>query len=233
MLLSHFSHVWLCATPQTAAHQVPRPWDSPGKDTGVGSHFLLQCMKVKWSHSVVSNSSRSHGLQPTRLLCPWDFPGKSTGVGCHYRLWIRSIGYPKQHHKINTAAKRYLIYIWIIMYTMRNSASNVLPFFRHWNKSCSVMSDSLWPYGLYSLWNSPDQNTRVGSLALLQGIFPIQGSNSCLPHCWWILCQLSHKGSPFRHWICVYYSIDWQENRAKKLSKIRGCPYNNFKEFKQ
>ena len=39
----------------------------------------------KWSRSVVSNSLRSHGLQPTRLPHPWDFPGKSTGVGC-YRL---------------------------------------------------------------------------------------------------------------------------------------------------
>ena len=30
-----------------AAHQAPCPWDSPGKNTGVGCHFLLQCMKVK------------------------------------------------------------------------------------------------------------------------------------------------------------------------------------------
>ena len=37
----------------------------------------------KWSRSVVSDSWRHHGLQPTRLLCPWDFPGKSTRVGCH------------------------------------------------------------------------------------------------------------------------------------------------------
>ena len=34
----------------------------------------------------MSDSSRPHGLQPTRLLCPWDFPGKSTGVGCHRLL---------------------------------------------------------------------------------------------------------------------------------------------------
>ena len=40
----------------------------------------------KWSHSVVSDSSWPHGLQPTRLLRPWDFPGKSTGVGCHCLL---------------------------------------------------------------------------------------------------------------------------------------------------
>ena len=42
--------------------------------------------KWKWSHSVVSDPLRPHGLQPTRLLHPWDFPGKSTGVGCHYLL---------------------------------------------------------------------------------------------------------------------------------------------------
>ena len=40
----------------------------------------------KWSYSVVSNSSRPHGLQPTRLLHSWDFPGKSTGVVCHCLL---------------------------------------------------------------------------------------------------------------------------------------------------
>ena len=43
--------------------------------------------KWKRSRSVVSDSSRPHGLQPTRLLRPWDFPGKSTGVGCHCLLW--------------------------------------------------------------------------------------------------------------------------------------------------
>ena len=43
--------------------------------------------KWKWSHSVVSDCLRPHGLQPTRLLCPWDCPGKSTGVGCHRLLW--------------------------------------------------------------------------------------------------------------------------------------------------
>ena len=42
--------------------------------------------KWKWSCSVVSDSVRPHGLQPTRLLRPWDFPGKSTGVGCHCLL---------------------------------------------------------------------------------------------------------------------------------------------------
>ena len=49
---------------------------------------------------------------------------------------------------------------------------------------------------LYSPWNSPGQNTGVGSLSLLQGIFPTQGSNPDLPHCRQILYQLNHKGSP-------------------------------------
>ena len=63
------------------------------------------------------------------------------------------------------------------------------------SESHSVMSNSLWPYGLYSPWNSPGQNIGVDSLSLLQGIFPTQGSNPGLPHCRQILHQLSHKGS--------------------------------------
>ena len=63
------------------------------------------------------------------------------------------------------------------------------------SESHSVMSDSLQPHGLYSPWNSPGQNTGEGSLSLLQGIFPTQGSNPGLPHCRQILYQLSHKGS--------------------------------------
>ena len=47
LLLSHFSRVRLCATPEMAATRLPRPWDSPGKNAGVGCHFLLQCIKVK------------------------------------------------------------------------------------------------------------------------------------------------------------------------------------------
>ena len=47
---------------------------------------MQESEKWKWSRSVVSDSSKPHGLQPTRLLRPWDFPGKSTGVGCHCLL---------------------------------------------------------------------------------------------------------------------------------------------------
>ena len=59
-------------------------------------------------------------------------------------------------------------------------------------KNPSVVSNSLRPHGLYSPWNSPGQNTGVGSLSLLQGIFLTQGSNPGLPLCRQILYQLSH-----------------------------------------
>ena len=65
------------------------------------------------------------------------------------------------------------------------------------NESHSVMSDSLRPHGLYSPWNSPGQNTGMGSLSLPQGIFPTQGSNPDLPHCRQILYQLRHKWNPW------------------------------------
>ena len=64
------------------------------------------------------------------------------------------------------------------------------------SESCSVVSNSLQPHGLYSPWDSPGQNTGVGSLSLLQGIFPTQGSNPSLLHCRQILYQLSYEGSP-------------------------------------
>ena len=62
------------------------------------------------------------------------------------------------------------------------------------SESRSVVSNSLRPHGLYSPWNSLHQDTGVGSLSLLQGIFPTQGSNPGIPHCRQILYQLSHKG---------------------------------------
>ena len=55
LLLSHFSHVRLCVIPQMAATRLPSPWDSPGKNTGVGFHLLLQCMKVKSEREVAQS----------------------------------------------------------------------------------------------------------------------------------------------------------------------------------
>ena len=75
------------------------------------------------------------------------------------------------------------------------------------SESCSIMSNSLWPHGLYSPWNSPVQNTAAGSLSLLQGMLPTQGLNPGLPYCGQILHQLSHKGSPrILEWVAYPFS---------------------------
>ena len=75
------------------------------------------------------------------------------------------------------------------------------------SESRLVLSDSLWPHGLYSPWNSPGQNTGVGSPSLLQRIFPTQGSNPGLPHGRQILYQLSHQGSPrILEWVTYPFS---------------------------
>ena len=62
------------------------------------------------------------------------------------------------------------------------------------SESRSVVSNFLSPHGLYSPWNSPGQNTGLGSCSLFQGIFPTQGSNPDLLHCRWILYQLNYQG---------------------------------------
>ena len=78
---------------------------------------------------------------------------------------------------------------------------------------CLTLCD---PYRLYSPWKSPGQNTGVGSLSLLQGIFPNQGSNPGLPHCRWILYQLSHKGSPrILEWVVYPFSSGSSRPRSQ------------------
>ena len=89
LLLSRFSRVRLCATPETAARQAPLSLGFSRQEHWSGLPFpspMQGSEKWKGSRSVVSDSSRPHGLQPTRLLRPWDFPGKSAGVGCHCLL---------------------------------------------------------------------------------------------------------------------------------------------------
>ena len=84
------------------------------------------------------------------------------------------------------------------------------------SESRSVVSDFLWPQGLYSPLNSPGQNTGAGSLSLLQGIFPTQGSNSDLLHCRQILYQLSHKRSlRILEWVAYSFSTGSSQPRNR------------------
>ena len=84
-----FSHVQLFVTPWTVAYQAPPSMGFYRQEYWSGLPFpspMHDSEEWKWSHSVMSDSLRPHGLQPIRLLCPWDFTGKSTGVGCHVLL---------------------------------------------------------------------------------------------------------------------------------------------------
>ena len=79
LLLSHFSRVRLCVTPQRAAHQAPQSLRFSKQEHWSGLPFpspMYESEKWKWRRSVVSDFWRPHGLQPTRLLRQWNFPAR-------------------------------------------------------------------------------------------------------------------------------------------------------------
>ena len=83
-------------------------------------------------------------------------------------------------------------------------------YFLYESESHSVVSDTLWPHGLYSPWNSPGQNTEMCSHSLLQRIFSTQELNWGLLHCRRILYQLSYQRSPIFFiyvYICMQFFI--------------------------
>ena len=82
------------------------------------------------------------------------------------------------------------------------------------------MSASLQPQGLYSPWNSPGQNIGVGSLSLLQGVFPTQESNQGLLHGRQILYQLSYQGSPTQR-------LNFVQVNKEIQSETRNSVYQN------
>ena len=132
----------------------------------------------------------------TRLLCPWDFPGKNPGVGCHFLLQGNFL----------TQGFNLCLLLWQADFVSLCHLESSMYYVKSESESCTVVSNSLRPHGLYCLWNSPGQNTGVGSCSLLKGIFPTQGSNPGLLHCRQILYQLSHKGRQiYVYDISAYY----------------------------
>ena len=76
-----------------------------------------------------------------------------------------------------------------------------------WSESHSLVSDSLQPHDLYSSWNSLGQNTGVGNLSLLQGIFQTQGLNPGFLHCRWILYHWVTREASMNINIYILYFI--------------------------
>ena len=96
-------------------------------------------------------------------------------------------------------------------------------------KSFSCVWHFATPWTIQS-WNSPGQNTGVGSLSLLHRIFPTQGSNPDRPHCTWIIYQLSHKRSPrILEWVAYHFfrGSSWPRNQTG-VSCIPGGFFTNW-----
>ena len=200
------------------------PWDSPGQNTGVGSHSLFQGifptqgLNPDFLHCRQILSHLSHQGSP-QILEWLDYPfsrGSSqprnwTGVSClvgiFFTSWAtreaqRACCFPIR--ELNPS----------LSHDRQGYSTTLL---RGW-QSCSVVSNCLWPRELYSPWNSPDQNIGVGSLSHLQGIFPTQGSNPGLLHCRWILYHLSQHGSPrILKWVAYLFSrgSSWPRNQTR------------------
>ena len=108
--------------------RLPRPWDSPGKNTGVGCHFLLQCMKVKIESEVAQSyltpsdpvdcslpGSSVHGIVQARVL-EWGaiaFSGTTHYANIIATLSLHSNGDRFCSHKLYlTEIQKYLVYIF-------------------------------------------------------------------------------------------------------------------------
>ena len=120
--------------------------------------------------------------------------------------------------------------MWFLLIYTNWAVSHFINILCLLSESLSVVSNSLQPHGLYSPWDSPGQNTGVGSLSVLQGIFPTQGSNRGLLHCGQIIYQLSHKGSPrILEWAAYLFSSgsSWPRNWTR-VSCIAGGFFTNW-----
>ena len=118
---------------------------------------------------------------------------------------------------------------WVIVHRVTKSQTWPKRFSLHTCKDNLDMKviqscPTLWSHRLDSPWNSPGQNTGVGSCTLLQGIFPTQILNPGLRHCRQVLCQLSHQGSPsILKWVAYPFSrgTSWPRNWTR-VSCIAG-----------
>ena len=237
------SHVWLFVT----------PWNSPGQNTGVGSLSLLQRIFLtqgsnpgfphcRWILYQLSHKGSPRILEwvayPFSSGSSW--PRNRTRVSCIAGGFLTDWVISKAQKSHKTKLKK-LLHINLLV--KRKSVRKGMKFFfrqyfrnskdmekKNVKWSRSVMSDSLRPHGLYSPWNSPGQNTGVGSLSIIHGIFPTQGSNSGFPHCRWILYQLNHQGSPsILEWAACPFSSgsSWPRNRTR-VSCIAGGFFINW-----
>ena len=107
---------------------------------------------------------------------------------------------PKTKKLLTCSERSWSVLIDQVTYSIRTTLiASIFPLLNNYeymiseSESCAVVSDSLWPHGLYSPWSCLGQNTGLSSLSLLQGIFPTQELNQGLQHYRWILYRLSYQ----------------------------------------
>ena len=87
-------------------------------------------------------------------------------------------------------------------------------------QSCPTLCDSMEPNRLLCPWDFPGKGTGVSCHFFLQGIFPTQGSNPCLPHCRQTLYRLSHQGN-FSHssvdCIMLYHKYTYKNETGQNI----------------
>ena len=204
----------------------PARFCSPTNEPGIK-------VKKEWGINEVSSRILIYTLytRPTRIIV--SIPSIPRFFSLLESLLFLSQSYMKH---VCMLSRFSYVWLYVILWTVAHHAPlSMIGFSRqeHWkviSRSCSVVSDSLWPHGLYSPWNSPGQNTGVGSLSLLQGVFPTQGLNPGLTHCRHILYQPSHKRSPrIPEWVAFPFSSgsSWPRNRTG-VSCIAGGLFSNW-----
>ena len=155
--------------------------DSPGKNTGMGCHALLQRIfptpRIK---------PRSPTLQADSLPAELQGKSKNTGVG---RLSLLQWIFLTQ--ELNWG----LLHCRCILYQLSYEGNPPIHTHIHTVNVAQLCLTLCDPMDC-SPWNCSGQNIGMGSFSFLQGIFPTQGSNPGFLHCRRILYQLSHKGSP-------------------------------------
>ena len=151
---------------------------------------------LKWESKIPTQLSLTRKWK-LRLCNPVDYTDRGILLA-RILEWIafpfsRGSSRPRDRTRVSRIAGRFFI-SWATREAQMELKHPKIP----WSESenFSVVSDSLQLHGLYSPWNSPGQNTGVGSCSFLQEIFSTQGLNPGLPHCRQMLYQLSQKGSP-------------------------------------
>ena len=139
-----------------------------------------------------------YGLEPTRLLDPWDFQGVNTEAGWYALLHGNFSTRESNWHLLSRLKVKMKVAQSCVTFILqaRILESVAFPFSREASQSgLEPRSPALQADSLPAEPQGKPKNIGVGSLSLLQGIFPTQESNQGLLHCRWILYQLSYQGS--------------------------------------